>query len=187
METYEQLQVVLSAVRAPVARAERTAAWVANRSIAEGVRHVTNQHRVSLVWVAERDACLHCLAYAGEVAAPGHPFPGGLTYGDRPLGTDPVWEPPLHPNCRCRIQPWLGDDQEDSGLQLPQVLRREAQRTVAGGYANASEPASLRAADRLLQRAGLLLPKAVVRRARQAVADRRFIERRRGVKVRGPR
>lgn len=179
LETFEQLQVVLSAVRAPVARAERTATWVANRSIAEGVRHVTQQYDVPTIWIAERDACLHCLAYAGQVVQPGQLFPGGLTYGDRPLGTEPVSEPPLHPNCRCRLQPWLGSEEEVGPVDLPQALRREAQRTVAQGSANASEPARLRAADRLLQRADLMLSRTAVKRARKAIADRKFIDRRR--------
>lgn len=179
LQTFDQLQVVLAAVRAPVTRAERTAAWVANRAIAEGAAAVSERYGLPRIWIAERDACLHCLAYAGEVAQPGQPFAGGLTFGDRPLDGDPVWHPPLHPNCRCRTQPWAGSEEGVGDVELPAALKREAQRTVALGWANASEPARLRAADRLLGRADLLLAKTVVRRSRKAITDRRFIDRRR--------
>lgn len=160
-------------------RSERTARWSVNRSANRAREAVARQLGVELVWVAERDACLHCLAYAGEVTKPGTPFPAGLTFADKPLKQpDLVPYPPLHPNCRCHVQPWLGT-REGGGtdVELPDVLKREARRSVVLGTAlpGESEPARLRAADRLIKQ-GAALPASVVARGRKAVNTGSFAQ-----------
>lgn len=148
------------------AEVNRTAAIAAELSAhqlgAEGV-----------VWVSERDACVHCIGLAGEVARFGEPFTSFSPYTEKQL----TWagyngRPPRHPNCRCRIIPW------DGGTETPEALKREAERSVARGWSlpTESNAARLRALDRLLQSPTLRLPPSVVRRARRALQERNFPE-----------
>jgi hypothetical protein len=124
-----------------------------------------------IMWVSERDACVHCIGLAGEVARFGEPFPAFSPYAEKTLG----WQgyngrPPRHPNCRCRIIPWDGTD------DTAEALKREAQRSVARGWSlpTESNAARLRALDRLLQQPTLRLPPSVIRSARRALQDRNF-------------
>lgn len=126
-----------------------------------------------LVWVAERDACVRCLAYQGWHVLPGSKFPGGLTFG--PLWRSVVDRPPLlgpgwldgdgsHPNCRCELQLIRLRDLAPTA----DALKREARRSVAKGWARPTEGASVRvvAAQRLLAGAANL-PKSVVDETRR--------------------
>lgn len=124
-----------------------------------------------VVWVSERDACVHCTGLAGEAAAFGQPFPATSPYAEKQLG----WagyngRPPRHPNCRCRIIPW------DGGTDSTDALKREAERSIARGWSLPSESNAqrIRALDRLLRQPGTRLPPSVVRRARQALLNRNF-------------
>lgn len=150
---------------------EATARWGVNRAQSAGVATVAEVMDESLLWVGERDACVHCLAYFGQVAKAGFPFPGGLTFGAKPLSVDPVPSPPLHPNCRCRIIVW----RPEWGEMYPAALKREARRSIARGFSlpSESEGVRLRAADRLLNR-GAQLPESVKAYARQAVKKGKF-------------
>lgn len=147
--------------RAEVNRTAAIAAELSARQLgAEGV-----------IWVSERDACVHCIGLAGEVARFGEPFTAFSPYAEKPL----AWggyngRPPRHPNCRCRLIPWDGTD------ETVDALKREAQRSVARGWSlpTESNAARLRALNRLLQSPNLRLPPSVVRRARQALQDRNF-------------
>ncbi len=166
---YRDVVDVVATARGALTTTDRTVRWAANRAIAEGATAVADDEGLSRVWVPEREACLHCLAYAGRVAKAGQPFPAGLTYGDRPLVDGPVANPPLHPNCRCRVQVWNGEDGNDSGTSLPEGLRREADRAVLRGRSRyASNPARVRAAERLLD-AGVRAPKSVKKAAEDAI------------------
>jgi hypothetical protein len=154
-------------------RIERTVRWVANRAHNAGVAAAADKLGQALVWVPEPDACLTCLSYAGAVAQPGGLFQPAQVFPVSPSGYEirSVWPsvgPPQHPNCRCRVQSWAGTEDEYSGPDYPQVLQREAQRAVLLGRAQGSEPARLRAADKLLQHV-TLAPKSVADRARRAV------------------
>jgi hypothetical protein len=102
---------------------ERTARTTFNAELNEGLAAVAVHAGARLVWVAERDACVTCLALSGHVVNPGQPFDWRLTFGAKAY---PVKEynnagdlveidlerPPRHPNCRCRVSPWLGHDTE---------------------------------------------------------------------------
>jgi hypothetical protein len=126
----------------------------------------------ALIWVAERDACVRCLAYAGLHVLPGAKFEGGLTFG--PRWASVIGRPPLlgpgwfegegsHPNCRCELRI----------IHLASVgpaadaLKREARRSVVKGWARSTEGNNVRvvAAERLLSGAANL-PKTVVAEAR---------------------
>lgn len=167
------LNAVLGKANQAGTEADATSRWLANRAISAGTAATARMVGANLVWVPERDACLHCLAYAGHVVRPGESFPEGLTYADKPL--QPFGDlqfPPLHPNCRCQVDlTYLPPGRSEVSLI------REAQRSVARGIGMASGPAALRAADRLVNRegqTGLLLPKSVIERARRNVAAGAF-------------
>lgn len=149
--------------RAEVNRTAAIAAELSARQLgAEGI-----------IWVSERDACVHCIGLAGDVARFGEPFPSFSPFAEKQL----AWRgyngrPPRHPNCRCRLIPWDGTD------ETTDAIKREAQRSVARGWSlpTESNAARLRALDRLLQQPTLRLPPSVIRRARRALQDRNFPE-----------
>lgn len=167
-ETPDDLQDAFIRARRAVSRTEAAARFAVNRALSEGTQHVADLHRLSRVWIPERDACVHCLAYAGEVAGPGEAFRGGLTFGAKPLTAagDHV-DCPLHPNCRCRVQVYaVGVDSPD----FPAALKREALRSVLRGWSLASESPRVRlqAAERALKHASRM-PKSVQDYARSAI------------------
>lgn len=144
------------------------ATWGVNANVSLGVHHVADVMRVGRVWVPERDACVHCAGYAGEVAETNDVFTEGLTFGEKPLRVRGLLEdPPLHPNCRCRTAPW-SETMRVSPVDVPEALRREAKRSILKGWAMESEPAEVRAraAERLLRR-GAGMPASVEQAARR--------------------
>lgn len=174
-------QVVSAAYRS-VTQAQSDTRWTANRSVNAGTAEVAEREGAALLWVAERTACLHCLAYSGYSVRAGDTFPQNLTFSNKPLSLDAVPYPPRHPNCRCRVNVWYGPVGEPEGMssrQAPGALAREARRSVLRGWSDyASLPERLRAADRLLMR-GADLPKTVAARARTDVKRGKFSERHR--------
>lgn len=175
VRSWAEASVPLAMAGRAVTTAESTTRWVANRAIAEGSSAVAQLAGVGRMWVAERNACLTCLAYSGEVAPAGHPFPAGLTFGKTSSVKEPLWFPPAHPNCRCRVKPHLGPG---GGVDISTALKREAQRSVLrGDSAHDSRPARLRAAERLLD-AGLVgTSETAKKRARRAIAAGAFADR----------
>lgn len=134
----------------------------------EGSIAVADAAAVPLVWIAEPDACVDCLAYSGQVCDPGDEFPGGLTYAVLSPFSDAIPGPPLHPNCRCTVEP-LGDS------SFPEALQREAVRSILRGFSLPGESMTTRvdAAGRLLA-SGPDAPKSVLKYAAAAVKDGRF-------------
>jgi hypothetical protein len=134
----------------------------------EAVRDVAARAGMRVVWVAERGACLHCLAYSGRTTIGA--FPPDLTFDERPLRQNqPVLGPPLHPQCRCALQPLAWSDDA-----FAEDVQREARRSVLRGWSEQESRASrLRAAARLLH-VGADLPPTVEARARRAVRNGRF-------------
>ncbi len=178
-------QILALAYRA-ITTLERDARWATNAAINQGVLMSVNEAEVDRVWVNEWGACLHCLAYAGQVAKPFQPYPSDLTfYVDpsgrlKPITHDVVWGPPLHPNCRCRQEPYLGSldypvmPWETRETTVSDALKREARRQVLQGRSGSdSLPARVRAASDLLV-VGAGLPKTVEARARAAVRAGQF-------------
>lgn len=126
--------------------------------------------RSPMVWEAERDACVFCLALAGEVVEQaGDPFPVPDLYAPVPASMRSTSErPPLHPHCRCQLAV-LGDP------SYAEALKREAQRSILRGHSLASESQAVRvrAAARLLER-DPQAPKSVKAYAAAAVKRGRF-------------
>jgi hypothetical protein len=123
-----------------------------------------------VIWVAERDACVNCVALSGQTTTFGESFDGTKTWGDKALAWNGFsGKPPRHPHCRCRLIPW------DGGEEMPNALKREAERSVLRGWSlpSESQAARIRALDRLL-RQGTNLPPSVVKRARAALAAGKF-------------
>lgn len=180
--THADVMQSVALAHAAVADVERAARWITNREVNIGSAQVADALDAGTLWIAERDGCVHCLAYSGVLAEHGAAFPPDLTFGTKPLTPWPdgvLIRPPLHPGCRCRITPWLGHDAERGGpVALPEALQREARRSILKGWSLDSESEGVRllAADRLLQ-AGADLPKSVEQQARRAVKRGRFASR----------
>lgn len=158
-----------SKVKKAKARAEGAARWTANEGINAGTSDVARKMDLRLVWVAERNACLHCLAHAGYVVEPGQLFPG-LSFDPEANNIPAVEFPPLHPNCRCQTRttdaPAGPAPRDRSSLNPAARLAAEARRSVVYQWTNyASNPAMMRAAEALLS-AGADLPASVEKRAR---------------------
>jgi len=153
------------------AAVRQVAAAVVNEAAAAGSELAAHKTGADgLVWVAERDACLTCQALSGQTVTVGQRFPAAVTFGDKPLR----WRrftgrPPRHPHCRCRVQPWHGEQ------SVITSLLREARRSVIRGFSLPSESnaARLRAARRLLAR-GAQLPRSVEAYGAGSVARGRF-------------
>lgn len=165
----------LEAVLAPIfGHANTVGSRVTSSLVAsggEGVRAVATEAELPVVWVAETNACVHCLKYSGQVAEPGSDFPGGLTYGKKSYHPDPLPHPPLHPHCRCFLEP-LNDP------SFAEALRREANRSVLRGFSLESESMKTRvdAAQRLLDE-GVEAPKSVKEYAYNAIKRGYFTKR----------
>jgi hypothetical protein len=167
LQTYGDYLAVHAQLTKAANRADAAAAWIAHRSVNEGVSAAAVEGTPNpVVWLPERGACATCLAYAGDVVWPGEMFPPGKTFGDSSTVQVPIPGPPAHPFCRCELKALRPDDDGSYSLSL----KREAQRSVLQGNTLGSEPARIRATERLLARAGsLLVPKTVVKRARERV------------------
>ena len=152
-------------------RLQRAASDGINMSGNEGVRAVSDAAGLPIVWVAETDACVHCLAYSGTVVARGESFPGGLTYAAKTYHTTPIRTPPRHPRCRCTLEPLQSQEYADS-------LKREADRSVLLGFSLESESMGTRidAAKRLVEH-GVDAPKSVIDYARRSVKRGTFATR----------
>lgn len=177
---------------------ERSTTTAINKASNDAMRQVAVDKGASLLWVAEPDACVICLALSGHIIDPmsGDGFDEEATFG-RPGSAPDVWppgmplmSPPRHPNCRCHTELWFGRASTPGGpadnslynrpdvgatVDLPAALRREAKRSVVYGWSLPSESGAVRmdAASRLLA-VGAGLPKSVEERGRRAVARGRF-------------
>lgn len=142
-----------------------------NRGGNEGATAVADAAGLPTVWVAETNACVDCLAYAGRVCKPGKRFPGGLTYGKKSYYPDAIKGPPRHPHCRCTVEPLRSQEYADA-------LKREADRSVLRGFSLESESMAVRidAARRLIPTLtpGVDAPKSVIDYAIKAVNAGKF-------------
>lgn len=158
--------VALAAARRAAALVRSAVAWAVHRAVNDGAAQTIQYLDARAMWVAEPDACVRCLAYAGRLADRDGRFPGGLSMDPHTRSTRHAATegPPLHPACRCRLAPW-----RDGWGALPDLLREQAWRSIATGHGRPSEShaARRRAAQALLTQRGL---SAGVRRQAQATA-----------------
>lgn len=168
----QDIQAAASPLIAHANTLRRTATTTVVNSGNAGVVDVGTAANMPMVWVAETDACVHCLAYSGQVVTAGDEFPSGLTYGKTPLAPrGQLVAPPLHPYCRCHLEILL-----DAGYA--EALRREADRSVLRGFSLESESMSTRvdAANRLLEK-GVDAPKSVIAYSTKSVKAGKFTTR----------
>lgn len=165
--------VGVAAARRAAALVRQTIAWTIHRAINDGAAQTAHHYGARGLWVAEPDACVICLAYAGRLADHDGRFPGGLSMDPQSRSNRrPAFEgPPAHTNCRCRLVPWMPDWDTGPGT-LPALLQEQAWRSVASGRRRPSESraARRRAAQALLARRGL--PARVRREAAATAAGR---------------
>jgi hypothetical protein len=174
VQTWEDVAVALAPIHGAVADVDRDVRTAINTAVNLAAHDAAVEHGAELLWFAEPDACVVCLALAGSVVGADEDFDETATFGRHPTpwhrsSGEPL-RPPRHPRCRCRCEPWLGHAAGGGVTTLPMALKREAQRSIALGWALDSEPDSVRrdAANRLLAR-GANLPKSVKWRARHQV------------------
>ncbi|WP_199546599.1 hypothetical protein [Streptomyces sp. N35] len=162
----------LSAVRGHITT---TVSEAVNEAAEAAIEHLGAKK----VWIAERDACVNCAAYAGLTVATDADFPAGWSWDPQQRGRgSELAAPPKHPNCRCRVTAWLDDWAVEGVISFPDSLRREARRSIARGWSLPTESgaARIRAARELL-RTGPGLPKSVEEFALLAVRAGRFPDR----------
>jgi hypothetical protein len=178
------LDRVSGRANAGLAQARGSVRYAVNAGINSGTADVARAAGHNVLWVPERFACLHCLAYAGWVTEPDQEFPRGLTFDPtgplRSFGL--LLYPPLHPNCRCRLLVFNGrtgaPELDRSKVDPASRLASEAQRTVIYQWSDyASGAASRRAATALLDQ-GSALADSVERRARAALRRGKQVGRR---------
>jgi hypothetical protein len=150
------------------------ARWTANAGVNAGAVDVARAAGLRLVWVSERDSCLHCLAHAGYAVEPGEPFPIVSYDPIRPGAMPAVPHPPLHPNCRCQVRPYSGPAGRPptarDAIDPAARLAAEARRSVVYQWSDYASGVRLRAAAARLLDAGAALPTSVERRAARALA-----------------
>ena len=143
------LQSILTAVNPLLqnpAKVEAAVVWSVNNASNSAVSKLSLKMGETMTWISERDGCVHCLAYSGERSGLTG-FPKGLTFGSKPLATEGTLpHPPLHPHCRCTIEPGITDDYADA-------LKRESVRSILRGFKMESESEKVRidAAKALLE------------------------------------
>lgn len=166
-DVLESLAVAQQGVNVAKAVARQSANEASNDALTSVSRAASD---VVSVWRAERNACLHCLAYQGQIDD-GKGYPSGLTFAAKPISKGRVKRPPLHPNCRC-TQSLVHVDEVEA---LADTFKREAQRSVLRGWSlpSESEKARVEAAKRLVQR-GNTLPKSVNAYAQAAIKAGEF-------------
>ncbi|QYW07269.1 hypothetical protein SEA_ROONEY_12 [Streptomyces phage Rooney] len=128
------------------------------------------------LWVAERDACVNCLKYAGQIVKTGEEWKGGQSWDPKQVDKKAAdVAPPLHPHCRCRAVPWNPAWAKEGEVSLPEAVSREAQRSIARGFSLPSESnaSRIRALKELLS-GNPQLPKTVLERARKDLKKGEF-------------
>lgn len=167
----------LRRARNAVSRAQSTITTTVNQHVTKTMQATTVANKAKYeVWVAERDACVNCLAYAGRVVQVGDDFPGGLSWDPKQKDSKAKGvRPPLHPHCRCRPVPWDPAWAKPGEVSLPDAVSREAQRSIARGFSLPSESnaSRVRALKELLK-GNPDLPKTVLERARRDLKNGEF-------------
>jgi hypothetical protein len=180
-------QTVLASV-APAQQAanivDRAARTITNERLNAGVSAVADELGAELLWVAERDACVVCLALSGHHPGPDGLFDETLTFGTKPMEWVPeggLDGPPRHPRCRCRVTTWFGHDTEgaesithdwaaavaDAQGARHQAIMLDDRESIAN--ANRAIDAAHKAADAARRSAAFDLPAALRREAERSV------------------
>lgn len=147
LDTVTGLLGVLGPLGRSVNEMQGSASYAVHAAANEATASAARQAEQHYVFQPERDACLDCVALAGEV--------DGET-------------PPVHPWCRCTVRPY-----DDPAVVA--AIKREALRSTLRGFSlpSESEKARLRAAQAAL-RGRPAAPESVKRYAAASVRRGRF-------------
>jgi len=160
----------LTHARNALNRAKSTITTSVNNNVQKTMHATATANKAPMeVWVAERDACVNCLKYAGQVVKRGEDWVGGQSWDPNQVDKKAKGvRPPLHPHCRCRPVPWNPAWAKPGEVSLPDAVSREAQRSIARGFSLPSESnaSRIRALKELLK-GNPDLPKTVLERARR--------------------
>jgi hypothetical protein len=159
---------------------ERAARTVTNAELNEGLAAVAEHVGAQLVWVAEKNACVACLALSGHVIEPGGHFDWRMTFGakayqpkdynaDGELVAIELERPPRHPNCRCRVTPWLGHDTAGAEAVTHDWSGAIAEAKAKGD--RVAEAAAHKAAAAAKESAAYDLPTALRREAERSILN----------------
>lgn len=153
----------------------RVARTVVNEELNNGLATVAEHVGGRLLWIAERDACVMCLALSGQFARNGE-FNWKRTFGAKAYpptdedGTEvPLAGPPRHPNCRCRVTPWLGHD-----TQAARDVTHDWAEAIEDAKANGdwvAVAAAHKAAQAAMVSAETDLPRALRREAERSILN----------------
>lgn len=181
LETKRDLHAVQGKANTGVSQARGHARWAANEGINAGTVEVAKAAGLRLIWIAERNACLHCLAHAGYAVEPGDTFPVLSFDPIKPNVHSPVKWPPLHPNCRCQVRTYdgpTGPPSNDRSIPDPAArLAAEARRSVVYQWTDYSSGARARAAATKLLEVGANLAPSVEKRAAAALRRGSIVKR----------
>lgn len=181
MESRKDLSVVQGRVNQGLATARGHARYVANEGINAGVSEVARAAGLRIIWITERNACLHCLGHAGYAVEPGDSFPVVSYDPIRPDTFGAVPHPPLHPNCRCQIRTYSGPagrPPRDRSLVDPAArLAAEARRSVVYQWTDYASGTRAHAAAARLLDIGAALPDSVEKRAARLLRTGRKMKR----------
>lgn len=170
VSTFEGLLGAIKPVVESPQKMEMATTFAMNNAKNQAIADVAKETGEELVWVPERDSCLHCTQYAGVKAGP-QGFPKGLTtYTDKPIAYKGFLKaPPLHPHCRCDVEIGLSEE-------YITALKREAVRSVLRGtrLPSESENARLKAAQRLLDK-DPVAPESVKKYAEKSIKKKHFV------------
>jgi len=158
----------LTQARKVLDRAKATITTSVNNNVQKTMHATATANKAPMeIWVSERDACVRCLKYAGQVVKRGEDWTGGQSWDPNQVDKNAKGvRPPLHPHCRCRPVPWNPAWAKPGEVSLPDAISREAQRSVARGFSLPSESnaSRIRALKELLS-GSPNLPKTVLERA----------------------
>ncbi|MEV4604811.1 hypothetical protein AB0K15_46610 [Amycolatopsis sp. NPDC049253] len=172
LDTADLDEVLRHATVARQAKAilERTARTAWNSELNAGIRAAAKASGARLVWVAERDACVDCLAQSGQVIDWDGQFNPARTFGKKARVFHGVLHgPPRHPNCRCRVSPWLGHDAAGA-LSVTHDWAEAIREAEAKGDTVAAD-AARRAAAAAADSASFDLPAALRREAERSILN----------------
>lgn len=163
--------------RNTLGRAKSTITTSVNANVQKTMQATATANKAPMeVWVSERDACVNCLRYAGQIVKAGEDWTGGQSWDPKQVDKKAKGvRPPLHPHCRCRPVPWNPAWAKPGEVSLPDAVAREAQRSIARGFSLPSESnaSRIRALKELLS-GNPDLPKTVLARARQDLKNGEF-------------
>lgn len=167
----------LQRARNALGRAKATITTSVNQNVTKTMQATATANKAPYeLWVSERDACVNCLKYAGQIVKKGEDWTGGQSWDPNQVDKNAKGvRPPLHPHCRCRPVPWNPAWAKPGEVSLPEAVAREAQRSVARGFSLASESnaSRVRALKELLS-GSPDLPKTVLERARRDLKNGEF-------------